>query len=61
MSKVKEKEKKEKSFKTIKEFEKKYFPKLSKEQDMASHDNARDIGISLAKEVLAVIKRQLSK
>jgi|GEM_PF-1842428 len=53
--------KKEQVFKTMKEFEEKYFPKSIREQLTEVPVDARALGVSLARESLDTIRRQLSK
>ncbi|MFO7996689.1 MAG: hypothetical protein R6U93_06070 [Dehalococcoidia bacterium] len=51
----------EKTFRSMMEFEKKYFPKSFKKRMAEKPTDARALGISLAKESLDKIKRQLAE
>jgi len=53
--------KKEQVYKSMKEFEEKFFPKSFRKQSSEVLVDARVLGISLAKESLDTIGRQLSK
>jgi hypothetical protein len=53
--------KKEQVYKSMREFEEKFFPKSSIKQSAEVSTDARTIGINLAKESLSMIKNQLSK
>ena len=53
--------KKERIYKSMKEFEEKIFPKSFKKQSLDDTIDARTIGINLAKESLDTIRSQLKK
>lgn len=53
--------KKEQVYKSMKEFEKKFFPKSFRKQSLEQLTDARILGITLARESLNTIRNQLSK
>ena len=53
--------KKEQVYKSMREFEEKFFPKSFIKQSVEVSTDARTIGINLAKESLSMIKSRLSK
>ena len=53
--------KKEKVYRSIREFEEKFFPNSIKKSLSEVSTDARALGISIAKESLNTIKRQLKK
>ena len=53
--------KKKQVYKSMREFEEKFFPKSFRKQSTEVPTDARALGISLAKESLDTILRQLSK
>ena len=53
--------KRERMYKSMKEFEKKFFPKSFRKQSLEGAIDARTIGINLAKESLDTIRSRLSK
>lgn len=53
--------KKEQVYKSMREFEKKFFPKSFIKQSVKAPTDARTIGINLAKESLDMIRGRVSK
>jgi hypothetical protein len=53
--------KKDQVYKSMREFEEKFFPESFKKQSVEAPTDARTIGINLAKESLEIIKSRLSK
>ena len=53
--------KKERMYKSMKEFEEKIFPKSFKKQSLEGTIDARTVGINLARESLEMLRSQLSK
>jgi len=53
--------KKEQVYKSMREFEEKYFPKSFIKQSVEAPTDARTIGINLAKESLDMIRNRVSK
>jgi len=53
--------KKEQVYKSMREFEEKFFPKSFREQSTELPTDARSLGISLARESLDTIRQRLSK
>lgn len=49
------------TFHSIGEFERKYFPKSFEEKMIKLPENSQELGISLAKESLEKIRKQLAK
>jgi len=52
---------KNQTFRSMMEFEKKYFPKSFKKRMTEKPTDAHDLGISLSMETLNKIRRQMSK
>ena len=53
--------KKKQVYKSMREFEKKFFPESFKKQSTEVSTDAHTLGITLAKESLDMIRRRLSK
>ncbi len=53
--------KKEQAYRSMKEFEEKFFPENFKKQSLEVKTDARTLGINLAKESINAIRNQLSR
>ncbi len=53
--------KKKQVYKSMREFEEKFFPESFRKQSAEVSTDARTLGITLAKESLDIIRRRLSK
>ena len=58
---MKNNKKKEQAYKSMREFNEKFFPESLRKQLSESTTDARTLGINLAKESLEIIRSQLSK
>jgi len=61
MKRSKRSKKKERVYKSMREFEEKFFPKSFKKQSLEGTIDARTVGINLARESLEMLRSQLSK
>lgn len=58
---MKSSKKKEKAYKSMREFEEKFFPESFRKKSVEMPTDAHTLGINLAKESLDMIKSRLSK
>ena len=58
---MKKNKKKEQVYKSMREFDEKFFPESLRKQLSEQTTDARTLGINLAKESLEIIRSQLSK
>jgi len=58
---MKKSNKKEQEYKSMREFDEKFFPESLRKQLLERTTDARTLGINLAKESLEMIRSQLSK
>lgn len=58
---MKNNKKKEQAYKSMREFDEKFFPESLRKQLLERTTDARTLGINLAKESLEIIRSRLSK